>query len=250
MGGTCWRAIPRLDAPGVVQMAIDRWLFEQHDRGAMPPVLRFYTWSEPTISLGFHQRRYPEAWERLRWRDRPVPLVRRPTGGRAVLHGGDLTYAVIGSGFGGRRETYCRLCQFLVAGWRSLGLPLQFGQERSTELRTQANCFALATGADLVQSGGEKFIGSAQYWRGSTVLQHGSMAIAPDRDLYQAVFGRVLPPWPGPAQTIPQIIEALTTAAVETLDIELETQPLSDREWAEIQAEIPPEIDPGTQPKI
>jgi len=246
MSTTRWRSIPLLNAPGVVQMAIDRWLFEQHDRGLMPPVLRFYTWSEPTISLGFHQRRYPEAWDRLTWRGTPVPLVRRPTGGRAVLHGGDLTYAVIGSELGGRREAYCRLCQFLVAGWRSLGLPLQFGQARSTELRTQANCFALATGADLVYSGDEasidKFIGSAQYWHGSTVLQHGSMAIAPDRDLYQAVFGREPPRLPVPPLPLPQIVEALTAAAGATLNIDLETQPLSDREWADIQANIQADI--------
>ena len=241
MSTTRWRSIPLLNAPGVVQMAIDRWLFEQHDRGLMPPVLRFYTWSEPTISVGFHQRRYPAAWDQLVWQCQPVPVVRRPTGGRAVLHSGDLTYAVIGSGFGGRREAYCRLCQVLVAGWRSLGLSLQFGQERSTALRTEANCFALATGADLVRSGGEKFIGSAQYWRGATVLQHGSMAIAPDRDLYQAVFDLEppLPPWPPLTMPpIPHVIAALTLAAGETLAIELEPQPLSDREWAEIRQAI------------
>ncbi|HEY9649888.1 MAG TPA: lipoate--protein ligase family protein, partial [Coleofasciculaceae cyanobacterium] len=79
-------------------MAIDQWLLEQHRIGNHPPVVRFYTWASPTISLGYHQRRWPVFWQQLTWQGIPLDLVRRPTGGRAVLHQGDLTYMVVTSG--------------------------------------------------------------------------------------------------------------------------------------------------------
>jgi lipoate-protein ligase A len=235
--GDRWRLIPVLDAPGGVQMAIDRWLFEQQAHGAIPPTLRFYTWSEPTISLGFHQRRYPAAWDALQWGDRPVPLVRRPTGGRAVLHGGDLSYAVVSAQLGSRRDAYCHICRFLIAGWRDLGVALRFGQGRSTGLRDQANCFALATDADLVvETSGHKLIGSAQVWQRQTVLQHGSMALMPDRALHETVFGLVPPAIALPPVTQTDIISALSAAAAAQLGAEWVVEPLSDREWAAIQA--------------
>ncbi|RFP61703.1 MAG: lipoate--protein ligase family protein [Limnothrix sp. CACIAM 69d] len=235
--GDRWRLIPTLNESGAVQMAIDRWLFEQHVQAAGPPVLRFYTWSEPTISLGFHQRRYPAAWEQLQWADRPVPLVRRPTGGRAVLHGNDLTYAVIGSQFGSRRDAYCRICQFLIAGWQALGVELRFGEGRSVGLRNQANCFALATDADLVLAdGGEKLIGSAQYLRGAAVLQHGSIALHPHRSLHGQIFGTEPPEPRLPPLSRSHLVATLTQAARDTFSIELEEEPLSDREWAAIRA--------------
>lgn len=53
-----WRLIPILAASGSVQMAIDRWLLVQHESGKCLPTLRFYTWSPPAISLGYHQRQY------------------------------------------------------------------------------------------------------------------------------------------------------------------------------------------------
>ena len=67
-------------------MAIDRWLLQQHRAGKMPSTLRFYTWSPAAISLGYHQRDYPSFWEQLTWKGQPLDMVRRPTGGRAVLH--------------------------------------------------------------------------------------------------------------------------------------------------------------------
>ena len=54
-----WRLIPLIEASGHAQMAIDKWLFEQHVAGNHPPALRFYTWASPAISLGYHQKKYP-----------------------------------------------------------------------------------------------------------------------------------------------------------------------------------------------
>ncbi|MCG8366864.1 MAG: lipoate--protein ligase family protein, partial [Pseudanabaenales cyanobacterium] len=106
-------------------MAVDCWLLDQHRRGLQSSVLRFYTWSPPAISLGYHQRHWPDHWRQLTWQGRAIDIVRRPTGGRAVLHQGDLTYAIITSKLAGdRTEAYKTLCQFLIEGWGSLGVRL------------------------------------------------------------------------------------------------------------------------------
>jgi lipoate---protein ligase len=233
-----WRLIPLIDAPGEVQMAIDLWLFNQHCLGLQPPTLRFYTWSPVAISLGYHQSKFPDAWRTLVWQGQPVEVVRRPSGGRAVLHQGDLTYAVIGSGFvGSRAEAYREICRFLIEGWRSLSIPLQYGQAGRGYIHNP-NCFATATGADLITPNGTKLIGSAQLRRSNAILQHGSMRLNPDPDLFQTVFGvsseAVLPM----QVSVLRAIEALTTAASQCFGVQFVHQPLSDEEWQAVRSLI------------
>ena len=118
-----WRLIPPLEVSGKIQMAIDYWLLQQHHLGKSPPVLRFYTWSPIAISLGHFQRSYPEKWNHLTWQNKSIEIVRRPSGVRAVLHQGDLTYMVVTSGFSSNVVTsYEQISQFLLTGWRSLGI--------------------------------------------------------------------------------------------------------------------------------
>ncbi len=238
-----WRLIPLLSASGSIQMAIDRWILEQHQGGKHPPVLRFYTWASPTISLGYHQRRWPASWQQLTWQETPVELVRRPTGGRAVLHQGDLTYMVVTSGLAGKRlETYQRICEFLIQGWRSLGISLHYGLA-GREYAHNPNCFGTATGADLVCADGYKLIGSAQLQRGKAVLQHGSMRLEPDSQLFTKVFGEAAPPPVNLA--IPQrgevlihtVADALTNAAANCFGVRFVKKPLSDEEWQAILAQ-------------
>ncbi|VXD16053.1 Biotin/lipoate A/B protein ligase (fragment) [Planktothrix serta PCC 8927] len=143
-----WRLIPVLKASGHLQMAIDHWLFKQHQQGKHPPTLRFYLWESATISLGYHQKHWPSHWQQLTWQNQPLELVKRPTGGRAVLHQGDLTYAVITSELPENRQVaYQILCQFLIAGWRSLGYELHYGTAGRGYIHNP-NCFATATSAD------------------------------------------------------------------------------------------------------
>lgn len=225
---TQWRLIPLLEAPGAVQMAIDRWLLEQH-QGNHSSCLRFYTWSPPAISLGYHQRQYPDFWKKLAWQGKPLDVVRRPTGGRAVLHQGDLTYMVVTSGLPSRRiEAYKAICQFLVEGWRSLGVELHYGSTGQGYIRNP-NCFGTATGADLVTAQGQKLIGSAQLRRGKAILQHGSMRLSPDSKLFAQVFGEPAPQ----ANSIPieRIVNALVESASRCFKIELVEQPLLEAEW-------------------
>ncbi|MEH2346700.1 MAG: biotin/lipoate A/B protein ligase family protein [Nostoc sp.] len=222
-------------------MAIDRWLLEQHQSGKHPSTLRFYTWSPSAISLGYHQRQYPEYWRNLTWQGHKLDLVRRPTGGRAVLHQGDLTYAVITSGITGNRlQVYEKICEFLIQGWRSLGVELHYGTEGRGYIHNP-NCFGTATSADLVLPDSTKLIGSAQLRRSGAILQHGSMRLQPDTKLFGQVFGAEsfttgqLPQ----SLSIENIIAALIIAASDCFDVKIELQPLSSSEWEEILAHQP-----------
>ncbi len=211
-----WRFLPYSVASGAEQMDRDRQLLQDHAAGLIPSTLRFYNWSTPTISLGYHQRRYPERWNTLTWREQRVPLVQRPTGGRAVLHQGGLTYAVVTSTVGTNRAVaYRALCQWLIQGFKNLGIPLNFGTVKVRRSnKNNPNCFGLATGADLCLPDGTKVIGSAQVWRGSTVLQQGTILLNPDPTLFETVFKTPLPrttfsPWHKLIQTITNDMEGL-----------------------------------------
>ncbi len=234
-----WRLIPLLETAGNIQMAIDYWLLEQHHLGKHPPTLRFYTWSPPAISLGYHQKKYPESWQNLIWQGEKIDLVRRPSGGRAVLHQGDLTYAVVTSGIiGSRLQAYAKICEFLIQGWRSLGLELNYGQAGRGYIHNP-NCFGTATGADLVLANGSKLIGSAQLRRGEAILQHGSIRLNPDLDLFGRVFAqKSFTPSQLPQNlNIETIIEALIIAACDCFNMQIEVQPLSETEWEAISAQ-------------
>lgn len=236
-----WRLIPLLSASGAEQMAIDRWLIQQHRQGKQPSTLRFYTWSPPAISLGYHQRRYPNHWHHLRWQQKPIELVRRPTGGRAVLHQGDLTYCVVTSGIKGNiTVVYETICQFLIEGWRSLGINLDYGQ-KGRNYSHQANCFATTTNADLIDDQGNKRIGSAQLRQGKAILQHGSMLLCPDPNLFKQVFG-VSPSSPvsdSSSHFQDNLIQSLIEAASQSFCAQLIPKPLSAPEWQEIKALMP-----------
>ncbi len=239
-----WRLIPLLEAPGRVQMAIDRWLLEQHQLGLHPSTLRFYTWSPPAISLGYHQSSWPEYWQQMTCFGAPVELVRRPTGGRAVLHQGDLTYAVVTSGLTGNPvQVYHKICEFLIQGWRSLGVELHYGSAGRGYIHNPS-CFSTATGADLVLADGTKLIGSAQHRRGGAILQHGSIRLEPDAELFTQVFGAELfnpiqlPLVERGEALIQMVIEALVAAAGDCFGIQSALQPLSPVEWEAILASL------------
>jgi lipoate---protein ligase len=238
MSSLIGRLIPCFTAPGELQMQIDRWLLQEYLAHRQPPTLRFYQWSPAAISLGYHQRRYPESWQSLSYEGQPIDLVRRPTGGRAVLHQGELTYSIVTGGISGSKlAAYQQLCEFLIQGWRSLGVELTYGA-KGKEYRDQADCFATATGADLVLADGYKFIGSAQLIRDGALLQHGSMRLRPNLDLFKTVFGVTTAAPPAEIQThsINKITAAITAAAAEVLNINWQVQPLSGAELDEIQA--------------
>ena len=220
-------------------MAIDRWLIEQHQLGRVPSTLRFYTWSPLAISLGYHQHNYPKYWQHLTWKGAAIELVQRPTGGRGVLHQGDLTYALVTSGMSGSRlQVYQQICEFLIQGWRSLSVELHYGSVGRGYIHNP-NCFGSATGADLVLADGTKLIGSAQLRRGGAILQHGSIRLEPDVELFKCVFGESFTPVKLPfnqrgEDLIQTVIDALVVAASDRFGVEFVVQPLSEDEWEEI----------------
>ena len=202
-------------------MATDQAIFQSVVAGECLPTLRFYTWETATISLGYHQRQYPQHWDTLVWNDRVLDRVHRPTGGRAVLHQGDLTYALIAPGFESNRlAAYQQICEFLIQGWRSLGIDLHYGTAGRGYIHNP-NCFGTATGADLVLSNGSKFIGSAQKRSGDVILQHGSICLNPDSMLWQQVFKTEAPEIPEAVRRegVDRIMDALTQSAVEVFGI-------------------------------
>ncbi|MEL6352347.1 MAG: lipoate--protein ligase family protein [Cyanobacteria bacterium J06627_28] len=235
MATDSWRLIPLYEGTGIEQMAIDSWLLDQHVRGLQPPSLRFYTWQSPTISLGYHQKQFPDHWNNLTYKGKPVALVRRPTGGRAVLHQGDLTYSLVTSGVNGsRRVVYEQLCQFLIEGWKTLGVELVFGTAGRGYIKNP-NCFGTATAADLVMDDGYKLIGSAQVYKLGCVLQHGSMRLCPDSDLFELVFGERLARSKLPNSVVSKgggakISAALTKAAEKNFGVDFDARPLTSLE--------------------
>jgi lipoate-protein ligase A len=163
-------------------MAIDAWLLE-----GSTPAFRLYRWARPTLSLGWHQCRLEPHWCDL-VRQGHLELVRRPSGGRAVLHGGDLTYALVWPRpQGTRSEVYGRALVWLVEAFAAMGQPLRSGSQAASLQRS--SCFATSTVADLVQANGAKRVGSAQLWRGGHLLQHGSIQLDPCPSLWREVFG-------------------------------------------------------------
>lgn len=236
-----WRLIPMIEGTGREQMALDAWIWERFQRGEHPPTLRFYRWDPPAISLGQLQKQWPEAWDSIRYQGRYLDLVRRPTGGRAVLHQGDLCYSVITSATAGQGwQVYREICDLLIVGWRRLGVELQYGSP-GRGYSHNPSCFNTATAADLITTTGQKLIGSAQRRGKGAILQQGSMILSSDRALFEQIFDQPAP-WEQTLYTpeevtkqIPTILEGLTETFQTGLGVELMPQPLSDRERQEIE---------------
>jgi lipoate---protein ligase len=239
--GQPWRLIEPIEASGAMQMAIDRWMLGEY-LATGRPMLRMYRWRPAALSLGYHQRDWPEHWSQLTWQGEPIDLVRRPSGGRAVLHQGDLTYAIVGPGTLGaetgspgvsRSVSYRNFCRFLISGWRALGVELRFGDAGRGYIHNP-NCFGTATAADLVMADGTKLIGSAQLWRRGAVLQHGSMRLTQDGGLFGQVFGGV-EPVPVLRVGTEQVEAALVAAAIDCYGVAIELEPLTAVEWEAIR---------------
>tara|TARA_Y100001968_G_scaffold329889_1_gene380301 strand:+ start:1318 stop:2046 length:729 start_codon:yes stop_codon:yes gene_type:complete len=179
--------ITHLKLDGHMQMGIDEYLLNQSfSKSNYSVIARFYTWEGVWISLGRNQKIIPSKWHALE-NQQKIKLVRRPTGGDAVLHSGGLTYSLIWNNPPiGKKEAYIQASQWLIKGFKKLGIPLEFGNQKST--RSFPSCFSRATSADLIDKNGCKRIGSAQFWQKGHLLQHGEILIAPPQDLWVELF--------------------------------------------------------------
>ena len=176
-----WRLIIE-ESPrsGAANMAVDEAIAAAAAAGTVPPTLRFYRWHLPTVSLGRHQKLadVDEAQIAARGYD----LVRRTTGGRAILHSDELTYSVGGPieephMAGGVMDAYLRFSNGLLSGLEALGLVAETASGRTRAARDlSAACFE-APSAYEITAGGLKLMGSAQSRRKGYVLQHGSLPL-------------------------------------------------------------------------
>jgi lipoate-protein ligase A len=151
-------------------------------------VLRFYAWSPPTISFGRNEPSRGLYSQEVALEE-GVAFVRRPTGGRAVLHHLELTYCLafpLGA-FGGLKVAYRRINEGLLAGIQALGAQAQLAPSTGPSLAPDAGpCFRQPAEGE-VTAVGRKLIGSAQVRIGKSVLQHGSIILDGD----QAILGRI-----------------------------------------------------------
>lgn len=178
-----WRLIvnPK-PVSGPLNMAIDEAIFELNDAGsAAMPTLRLYAWYPPCLSLGISQPVSDIDLAALAARG--WDLVRRPTGGRAILHADELTYSVIGSTHeprlaGSVLESYRRLAQALLYTLQTLGLQVDIKESGPTSKQplSSAVCFEVPSNYEIT-SGGKKILGSAQARRKNNLLQHGSLPL-------------------------------------------------------------------------
>jgi lipoate-protein ligase A len=179
-----WRFLNSGFADGTTNMAVDEALLDGVEAGTSPPTVRVYGWLPPTVSTGHSQDLEREldldACSRLGF-----GVVRRPTGGRAVLHAGELTYSVVGhagvSPLGNTiMESYLAIARGLLAGVSRLGVAaelVQVGTEpRMRRGQASPPCFVSAGRYEVVVDG-RKLVGSAQRRRGGTMLQHGSLLL-------------------------------------------------------------------------
>ena len=239
-------------------MAVDEAILEAIGRGKVPPTLRLYAWDPPCLSLGFAQP--VKDVDKARLAQYGWDLVRRPTGGRAILHTDELTYSVIASAedplmAGGVLESYFRISRALLNALVRLGLPARADKEYDLPedtLKGGAVCFEVPSNYEITVSG-KKLVGSAQARRKEGVLQHGSLPLygdltritralafageparqrAADRLLEHAANAEML----GCRITWEESAAAFEQAFGETLGVALQEQPLTPGELQRAEA--------------
>jgi len=162
-------------------MALDEALMDRA-RATGEWVLRIYSWLAPTLSFGRNQTALGR-YDIERIRDRRLDVVRRPTGGRSILHHREITYSVTAplADSGDLRESYNRINGILMGGLRRLGVQVRMaGRTSRASLPGAAPCFDEPAEGELML-GTRKLAGSAQWRADGALLQHGSILTHDDQ---------------------------------------------------------------------
>jgi lipoate-protein ligase A len=178
-----WRLVSTGEHDGLTNMAIDEAILLSVSEGQSPPTIRFYAWRPPCASVGYAQsmrgaidleacRKYGYDW------------VRRPTGGRAVLHIDEVTYSVTAPQDNPRVRgdiltSYRRLSCGIVAGLRCLGAQVVQAEGEKAHVDASAACFDVPSPYEVTAME-RKLVGSAQVRRRGIVLQHGALPLRGD----------------------------------------------------------------------
>jgi lipoate-protein ligase A len=187
-----WRLIEVSESNSFSNMAIDEFLLDRYIKNPEAlPVLRFYSWERPTVSLGRSQ-----TFDEINLdfcQKNNLKVVKRPTGGKAVLHQGEFTYSIIASSKDGFspsiKESYMQISRALIFSLKECfpELNAEIAEDTSTEYRKEKFCFEKSTVSDINISG-KKLIGSSQLRKGDFFLQHGSILINQDFELIKSIF--------------------------------------------------------------
>ena len=176
--------------------------------------LRFYYWDGDWLSIGYHQKEIPAHWKKLLANGK-INIVRRPSGGGAVLHSGGITYALTFKKSYYKILSYEIVNNWLIKSFRKLGLNLQNGNLRKSSIKT--NCFGTSLISDLVDQDGFKRIGSAQYHKKGAFLQHGENQTNPSKNLWFKLFKEECPPKVNLKLTNDEIVLHLSKSFVKNL---------------------------------
>ncbi len=168
---------------GQRNMAIDEAIMTAVAEGSSPPTLRLYAWNPPCLSLGYGQTWHDADIDRIAaagW-----GLVRRATGGRAILHTDELTYSLAlpadhPLAEGDIIESYRRISRGLLAALSTLGMHAQADARAEPIRQSGPVCFETPSHYEITTGDGRKLIGSAQLRRKGAVLQHGSLPLYGD----------------------------------------------------------------------
>ena len=182
---TLWRLVITPPARGAWNMALDESILEhaQAGRRASLPTLRLYAWDPACLSLG-HAQPFADV-DMTRLKERGWEVVRRATGGRAILHTDELTYSVIAPNdeprvAGSVLESYNRLAQALLLGVKNLELSVEMKEGKANGNSTpNPVCFEVPSTYEITVDG-KKLIGSAQARKKEGMLQHGSLPLTGD----------------------------------------------------------------------
>lgn len=244
-------------------MALDEALLNWQSKGEIPPIIRFYGWDPATLSIGYFQKAEAEI-DLEEVKRKGLGFVRRPTGGRAVLHEHELTYSVIvPESYPGMpttvTEAYRVISEGILMGFRNLGLDAYFAVPRSEQEKAALKsprssvCFDAPSWYELVVEG-RKVAGSAQTRQKGVILQHGSILLELDDDKLFSVFkfsnDRVkermqknlknkavaMNDIAGRKITIPEAKEAFEKGFAEGLSVDLEPYVLTEKQLLEVKA--------------
>jgi lipoate-protein ligase A len=186
-----WRIIE--DGPGVAawNMAVDEAIAESCRRELAPPTIRFYTWTRPALTIGYFQKAERDLDQRVCRREE-IPIVRRITGGRAVLHGNDLTYCVASGAQVAElpstiRGSFLAISRGFIEGFRRLGVEADAVRAPVKETDRSPLCFMSRSWYEITCKG-RKIIGSAQRRWKDGMLQQGSLLLGFDPEGYYQFF--------------------------------------------------------------
>jgi lipoate-protein ligase A len=201
-----WRLIIDPATSGEWNMAADNYLLEH----AEVPTLRLYRWDQAYLSLGYAQA--------SGWLDaNRVARVRRPSGGRAVLHADEITYAIAlpVAPYPRVADNYAALLRLWETTLQRLGWQVEKSKGTAPS-RANPSCYQLQQRGELCLQG-RKLMGSAQVCRGQRLLQHGCLPLGVDSDLFSALFPGSDPPASLPGLTEAQLVKEFP-AALQRLD--------------------------------